>query len=306
MRIDFNELQVTVSQTNGPFLTILYLIFIPGTLLSSYKWKILLRGQGITKPGFIRLWGLYFVGMFFSNFLPTEVGGDLFRGYEVGKIAGDQSRSMAAVLTERATGLFALICYALIGLFLNWQISNELNFPVLVSGVFMVTGLVLILFLNRNLARHIKKILAVPFLQKISNKIEKLYEAFYEYKRQKKVFFYAMALSFIFQLLAICYSYGLLRTIGVEIPFVQFILAVPVISIISIIPITVNSIGLREGAFVYIFTFLGTTTAEAFTLAVLYRIGMIIPSIVGSIIYVAHPEYREDKKTKAGYVRNPV
>jgi hypothetical protein len=57
------------------------------------------------------------------------------------------------------------------------------------------------------------------------------------------------------------------------------------ILLIGVIPVTINSIGLREGAFVYLFSQLGVPGAEALALALLARIGLLLPGIVGGILF---------------------
>jgi hypothetical protein len=67
--------------------------------------------------------------------------------------------------------------------------------------------------------------------------------------------------------------------------FSQLLLIVPVITLVGMIPITINSIGIREGAFVYIFTYIGISGSQSLALALVYRIGLLMPSLVGGFIY---------------------
>jgi len=63
-------------------------------------------------------------------------------------------------------------------------------------------------------------------------------------------------------------------------------LIVPVITVIGLIPVTINGIGLREGAFVFIFTQMGVTASQSLILSLLYRLGIIILSLVGGVLYI--------------------
>lgn len=296
MRIDGAEFLSTIAQARIPFLIFVYLTLIPGTLIRTYKWKLLLKVQGIYRPQYLKLWGLYFVGVFFSNFLPTEAGGDIFRGYEVGKISGQRSKAMVAVFMERITGFFAVILYAVLGVMLNRKIAAELKIDYFIAAFCLISILSVCLFLNRTFVRSIKTLFNFKIIQEFIEKIKIIYEVFYEYKKNKKDLMFSLLISLVFQLHAIWYSYALLKCINVNIPFIQFVLVIPIITIISILPVTINSLGLREGAFVYIFTFLGATISASLALAIMYRIGMIIPSILGGIIFVLNSDYREDKK----------
>src|SRR5438128_935635 len=47
-------------------------------LVSAWKWQILLASHGL-RVGFGHLFGTYLVGLFFNNFLPSNIGGDVIR-----------------------------------------------------------------------------------------------------------------------------------------------------------------------------------------------------------------------------------
>ena len=76
--------------------------------VSCWKWSLLLRAQGIRlSAGY--LLRTYFVGYFFTNFLPTGIGGDAVRALRVGQATGRRGASLLAVFFERFTGLIVLL-----------------------------------------------------------------------------------------------------------------------------------------------------------------------------------------------------
>lgn len=284
--VNISELINSLKNANIPLMLIVFSTCVQGTLVCTYKWMLLLRAQGIYKPGFTRLWGLYHIGMFFSNFLPTEVGGDVVRSYDVGKTSGKQTESLAAVAMERITGFSMVIFLAVVGLFLNWSLAYDLNLTYLIFGLLAASVLTIGLFSNRGFARWIKKIISFQSFQKGIEKLHSLYEAFYLYKRKNKVFLQTMGISLVFQLYTIWYLFALSRCLDINVSFIQMLLILPAITIISLIPISINAIGIREGAFVYIFTYIGISNEQSLALALVYRIGILIPGLVGGIIYV--------------------
>jgi uncharacterized protein (TIRG00374 family) len=271
---------------NIPLLVLIYSACIPGHLYCTYKWMVLLKTQGINSTGFFRLWCLYHIGGFFSNFLPSDVGGDLVRSYAVGRENSKQAESFAAVSVERISGFAAMTFYGIVGIFINFQLAVELNLIYILIGSFFLVLIFISLFLYRKFAKWLMKALNYTPLEKIVPKINKLYESFYLYKQKKYILFYVMILSFIFQLYAIWYPYALLITTGAHLPYLNFMLIFPAIMIISIIPITINSIGLREGAFVYFFSHMGIPSSQALVLALLYRVGVLLPSLIGGLMYM--------------------
>ena len=289
---NINELVNTLESSEKTYILFIYLTLIPAAMACTYKWMLLLRAQGIRKPNFWQLWRLYYVGMFFSNFLPTEMGGDFIRSYYVGKRSRRQLESFAAVVMERLTGLFAVVVYGIAGVFLNWRLAMEVKAIqlMLVSLATIIFGIGI--FSNRRLGKWIKRKLDYQLFRSFLGKLQSLHEAFYLYRKNLGVFALAMVVSMIFQLYVICYTFCLmkcLKIIGVS--FVELLLIVPAITIISILPVTINSIGLREGAFVFLFSHLGVSVSESLALALMFRLGMFIPSLVGGIIYIKKPHY---------------
>lgn len=283
--VDINGFVISIKNADIFIMFLVYSTFIVGTLLSTFKWKLLLKAQSIKEIGLFRLWALYHVGMFFSNFLPTEVGGDLVRSYAVGKESGKQAESLASVAMERITGLLGVIIYAVVGIFLNKTLAYSLNLTYLVFGFLVCLIIVISIFSNRRLAKWIKNKIYLNQIQRLMKKCQSMYEAFYLYKRNYKILFQTMGISMIFQLYAVWYTFALMRCLHLNASFSQLLLIVPVITLVGIIPITINSIGIREGAFVYIFTYIGISGSQSLALALVYRIGLLIPSLVGGFIY---------------------
>lgn len=296
LHLDFNELQAAFDQANLLLAACIYLTFIFGTALSSFKWKILMRAQGMRKPSFSSLWKLYFIGIFFSNFLPTEVGGDVYRAYAVGKANKNLSKSFVAVFMERITGVLALVIYAVLGLLINWALAKKINLIYFIFSGSLMIFISMWLIFNRDLIKKIRYKIGFKSINNALDKFKEFYDAIYLYRDKKTALILSMFISLVFQFYAILYSYCIFKALYIDIPFFNFILFIPVITIISLIPISINSIGLREGAFVYFFTYLGVTVSQSFTVAVFYRIGMVFPSVVGWIFYIlgSNKYYKEE------------
>lgn len=285
--INVQELWDSVKGAQLPILIVITFIAVPlGYLVSTIKWSILLKAQGIDRPPFLHLFALYFVGSFFSNFLPTEVGGDLMRSYRVGQISGKQIESLAATTMERVTGFSAMILLAVVGLLFNVSLSNSMRLTYIVVGVFCALVVTVILLSNREFARFIKTKIPFKNFRNILEKIESFYKRLLLYKKESHVLLSALIISIIFQFVPICYVYGLLISFGIEVSFRPLLLIIPTVSLLGILPISINSIGVREGAFVYLFTHMGVSTSESFAVSLVYRIGILLITLLGGVFYL--------------------
>lgn len=60
------------------------LLVIAALAISAYKWQWLLAVQNVRVP-LPKLFTSYLVGLFFNNFLPTNIGGDVVRIADIGR-----------------------------------------------------------------------------------------------------------------------------------------------------------------------------------------------------------------------------
>jgi uncharacterized protein (TIRG00374 family) len=79
--------------------------------LSAYRWYLLLKPLGI-ETSFPRIVSLYYLGMYFNFFLPSAIGGDVFKVYYLNKETGRLSASTASVFLDRDVGMGGLLIAA--------------------------------------------------------------------------------------------------------------------------------------------------------------------------------------------------
>ena len=286
--INFNDFVNSIKNANILFLLIGLSSTIPGILISTYKWQILLISQNIKRVKFIYLWKLYYIGMFFNNFLPTEVGGDVVRSYSVGKRVNKLTESFAAVTMERLTGLFAMLLYGVLGIIMNWDFALKFGLTKIGVICFGIALIFVIIFFNKRLMKILYDILDKTPVAKMVYKMKSFYLAIVDYINKKEVLFKSMFWSVIFQLIAITSIYFFLLSVNINIDFSLLILIVPMITIISLLPIGINGIGLREGSFVFLFSLVGVNKSDAFVVSLFYRVCTLLPSILGGIFYSFH------------------
>ena len=87
-------------------------IFVIGQVMVGFRWWLLLRTQSI----YINFWAavrLHFLGLFYNNFMPSSVGGDLLRAWYVTKHTEKRFEAALSVFVDRAIGLLSTLVIAL-------------------------------------------------------------------------------------------------------------------------------------------------------------------------------------------------
>jgi glycosyltransferase 2 family protein len=288
-KIPLSEVWNNIQQTQLTYILVVFLLIISGILLSSYKWKLLLSSLGLNRP-LGKLVEAYFIGTFFNNILPTTIGGDVIRTMRISAGSGKTSAVAVTVLVERATGLIALLFYALAAwgytaIFLpDIDITQTAKLGFTVIGTLTAILIILIfLFMTNRLTAFRKKIIKSLHIAKFMAPIE---EALLICGKQKRVLFYTLGISFIFQFTAVLSNYCIALSLGIHLPFVYFLLFVPVISLALMLPISIGGIGVRESLNVLLWANVGLSSSLAISMSFISFILLAAVGSAGGIIYV--------------------
>jgi len=150
-----------------------------GHVDSLLPWYALLEAQNAHVP-LLKLLNLYYVGAFFSNFLPSGFGGDVIKMYELARYSANGPMAVSTVLADRILGLIVLFAMALVVLPFGWQLVPPAVVLVLLA---LIVGLALglWLFLNRRLVEALAARIG-PLRRLLANpKIAALYASFHNY-----------------------------------------------------------------------------------------------------------------------------
>ena len=86
---------------------------------------------------------------FFNNFLPSAIGGDVYRIYRTVPPGGEKSRAISAVLVERAVGLTVMLLNGAAGALLLWNDTPVARSYLSIVAIAAVAGLVALPFVQR-------------------------------------------------------------------------------------------------------------------------------------------------------------
>jgi len=286
LSIDIESVFQILLESKFIYLIVAFILIILGVIISSFKWKLLLSAKSVI-ISLKKAVYLYFIGFFFNNFLPANIGGDTVRGYYLSKNSQIKlSTSFASITIERITGVVALIFFILIGIFLNWRLVEKLNIIHILSIFILIFLILIALLFSRKLRRVINSRFNFKTFSRLSTSLKNLYNSINVYRGEKKVVFQSLIISFIFQAIVIINAYLYILAVDNYITILQLVFIIPLISLAGLIPISINGIGVTEGAFVYFFTILGLSSAEALSIALLARGVNLAVSLLGGIFYL--------------------
>lgn len=233
-----------------------------------------------------RLVTFYFAGMFFNLFLPSLVGGDLVRGYIVYREAEKKEAAVVSVVVERLCGMGALLTIGFVAMLISYSVIALAPVAWALS-VLMGVFLSVIFFASRaSLLRLPLKVLSWFRLPRWAEATARVYEAFRLYGGHRRALFKAGLLSFLLQSINILVYYLLARSLSLSVPIIYFFLFVPIITAVSMIPLTFSSLGVREGASLLLFTQVGVSGPAAITLSLAWWVNVVLLSLLATPLWV--------------------
>jgi uncharacterized membrane protein YbhN (UPF0104 family) len=262
-----------------PFLAAL-LLFLSGALVRAYRWGSLVWALGV-RVTWWRLVDLYFVGAFFSQLLPTGVGGDAVKMYELSRDDHKAAPAISSVLVDRFLGLFVLFSMALVAL--AW--GGDLVEPeerLLIAAVFGLSLVGTALLLQRTWIEALGRRLGLDRLLGRFKILAELYASLHLYG--PRALLRATAASVAWNLILIVAYYLLGRAVGIDLQLWYYFLFVPIISAALLIP-SVGGLGVREGITVILFTQVGAGESQALALGLAYLLTLWTTALIGATLY---------------------
>ena len=96
-----------------------------------------------------------------------------------------------------------------------------------------------------------------------------------------------LGVSLVFNISLITMNYLIGLSLGDRVSIWYYFLFVPITSIVTILPVSFAGLGVREGAYVFLFTQAGMPRETALSLSLLvYVISIFTPGLIGGVIYV--------------------
>jgi uncharacterized protein (TIRG00374 family) len=275
------------------YLSIAAVLFLISLVVLSFRWQILVSGYGLKIPT-LTLFKYYLIGLFFNNFLPTGIGGDVLRIYNLIQSSGDRTISFASVMTERLLGISSTLILALISILILREEFRTNLILFIVLGMILLVILFFAIAFSKKLAAPIEKLTVKLTIFRLGDRIQKFLDAIRFYSDSKIVYIKILTVSLIGQILIIVKAYCLALALGIEVNLIYMFLVVPITIILSMLP-SINGIGFRDGGYVILLAKIGVSKAEALSLSFLTLFIPILISISGGILFMLQKKVVRDE-----------
>lgn len=236
-------------------------------LLSALRQQFYLRTENIQTSNRYSI-ELYYLGMLFNHVLPGGVGGDGYKAYRLKKdMHMPLGQAIRMMLVNRANGMLWLV---LIGIGFG---AMSQNLPEIVP----YSGLLLI-------AAAVSAILGYSILSRIL------------FKERVEVQIKASPYSFGVQILVALCTACLFMALNeqyawaADMKWADYLMLFMISSFVTVLPVSVGGVGLRELTFFYGGHFLGLNPEAGVAVAMLYFITNLCAALLGLIFFFKHKQ----------------
>lgn len=300
-QVDIKALFELIKNSDKMLLFFVFIVYFGNYLLGIFRWEMLLKAVKI-HLSMKRIIMSFSGGIFFSLFLPSTIGGDFIRSLDLAAHTKKPKEVVATVFLDRLSGYIGLTLLSLLAVVFGWRFVQDR--AVLLSVVIIALILCSILFVlfNSSIYSRVSKFLHTPNAGKIKEIIRNLHQEIHYFRHRKKIIIYNLIISIIIQSISPVAFYLTGLALGVKINIMYYFIFLPIIGAITLLPISIGGLGLRDATTIYFFAKACVSKDLAFAMSLLNFSFIIVYGAIGGLIYVFTVRHRRLQHHKSRLV----
>lgn len=291
-KTDMQAVLAVVKSADKYFLCLAFMVYFISFILGFFRWEMLLHTAGIklpTKRVIISLAG----GNFFNLFLPSTIGGDFMRTADLALHTKKAKEVIATVFLDRLSGYIGLVILAIIAVIFGWRYTQDKSIILFLIVISAILTAILIVLFSKTLYLKLNKFFHNPArAHKITEAIKNLHHEIHIFRNHKKVVFMNLLLSIAIQSVIPLAFYLISLSLGIKLRIVYFFIFLPIIAVITLLPISIGGLGLRDATTILLFAKVGLSKNMAFAMSLLGFFIILIYGLIAGIIYALTLHYR--------------
>jgi uncharacterized membrane protein YbhN (UPF0104 family) len=288
-RMDVGALLTNARQASVLWLLVALALYFIHVLASIWRWRVLLDAQNVHVPRTILL-SSYLVAIFFNNFLPSNIGGDVVRISDTARRARSKTLATTVILVDRGLGVLGLMLVAALGATIIGRLQGHVPspiWPVWLWAAFLAAVALAapVVWAPAGFARLLGP-LRVLHPTWIGERIEKLTSTLERFRDRPGALVECFLGAICVQALLIAYHLAVVYALHVPVGVWDLAVIVPLSFVVQMVPISLNGFGIREATFSLYFTRLGLPIQSGVLVSLGATVVMMIFSLSGLALYL--------------------
>jgi glycosyltransferase 2 family protein len=279
-----SEVGRALAETAWPWVLLACLLVLVDRALMAQRW-LALCAPIARKPPPREMLRIFFVSTFLGTFLVQSVGSDAVRTWSLARAGAPASQALASVLLDRLLGVASILAAAVLGAALAPYVLREPKVSW-AFGAATAGCLVALLFVFSTRVDGLVRRLAARFpAGRLQGQIGRVLDALQAYRHAHALLAGVLLASIGVQILRILQAWLLGRSLGLDASLSSYFAFIPIILLVMLLPITVNGLGVSQWAFLWTFTRVGVSNADALALSILFVALGVVGNLPGGLLY---------------------
>ena len=274
-QIDFAALRGRLSGGSWGWFAAAVAVLFGSFVVGALRWHIFLDHAEVGSSR-LRALRAYLIGAFTTNFLPTQIGGDVTRAW-VASGQGTRIRSATTVVLDRATALACLMIAGWIGVAANvGAVPGQLLAALAAASAAYILAclLAVLLFRVRALRRLLPQRMG-PAAREVRIAVASCLT--------RAVLWRTLLTGLAFQGLVYLAAWLIALSIPLDVPFAVLGAVLAPVFILSTAPVSIGGFGVREGSYVLLLGYAGVSATDATLFSLLSAAAFALASLPGAL-----------------------
>lgn len=277
--VNVSTVAARLSRIELPWIALGLLLLLAQNAILSWRWQQIVTRCGADLPP-RQAFRFTLIGTFFSQTLPSSVGGDAIRLWLLAKQTNWRVAAYSVFL-DRVVGVVTLA--ALVVACLPWTLAL-IRDPVgraalmLIGLGFIAAGIVFVGLSWQRLkflehwapTRHLVAIAGVAVM----------------ILRSPRTLAVVFGLSVMIHLITALTGWCAAHAVGADMPLSYSLFLIPPVMLVTVVPISIAGWGLREGAMVAAFSYAGLPQADGLIISLLFGAAYLVIGVAGGLVWI--------------------
>jgi glycosyltransferase 2 family protein len=279
-RVNLRFVAERMQQLNAAWFSAAIAVLALQAVIAALRWRFILARCGVPIAT-LQAVRYTFISLFFSQVLPSTIGGDAARVWLVARDGAGWSMAIYAVVIDRIAGVLILALIVIVGLPESFVVFRD---PLARLGLLtlgLASALAPVLFIAIG-ARQWKVLHRTSILRHVNTAANLAYRLF----ASPRSAFWVVTLSFLVQCLTIISAWLAAKSLAAPFDLVHAILFIPPVLLIMTAPVSIAGWGVRESAMVMAFAYSGLPQADGLLVSALFGFATFAVGILGGLVWM--------------------
>ena len=284
-KIDFHDTLSAIRGSDKQFLFFAFNLNFLTYFFCFNRWRQLLETIGVSVPT-KKLVSSFSGGIFFNLSPISTLGGDMARSFDLTAYAKKPRKIVATVLLDRLSGYVGLALLVIAAVAFGGGMARTKSVLVSAGVIVGILVAVLLVLFNPSVYALVNRLLHAPSSGKLREPLKNVHDELYAFRRHKAVMAKNLGFSLLVQITGPIATYYTAHALGVNLDMRHFFVIIPIIGAITMLPISVGGLGLRDGSMLIFFRQLGVPDHTIIAMSLLGFLFVVAYGVIGGLVYV--------------------